>query len=124
MVAMVHGPVQVPVEATPQACQLDGGWQCASSWAKTGDDFRFTPTAKPTITPTGQQNICTTGSGVTLTAVNSGSMTSPTYQWQVYASPNTNIGGQTGTTYTANPTTPGNYYYTVQLTRRYMCQKF
>jgi hypothetical protein len=96
---------------------LAGGWNCASSWPVTGRIFVYTPTTKPTITPTGQQNICTGGS-VVLTAVNSGGMSSPTYQWQTYTWPtsNTNIGGQTSSTYTANPGSAGNYFYTVKLT--------
>ncbi len=96
---------------------LAGGWNCASSWPVTGRIFVYTPTTKPTITPTGQQNVCT-GSPLTLTAVNSGGMSSPTYQWQTYAWPpsNSNIGGQTSSTYSPSTATAGNYFYTVKLT--------
>jgi len=97
---------------------LAGGWNCNSSWPSSGKVFVYTPTTKPTITPNGQQNICQGGSGVTLTAVNSGGMSSPSYQWQTYTYPpgNTDIAAQTGSTYFTNPSSPGNYFYTVKLT--------
>ena len=97
---------------------IGGGWNCAASWPGTGNNFRYTPTAKPTINPSAQQNICTGGAGVTLTAVNSGSMSSPSYQWQSYTYPpsNTDVAGQTAITYLANAITAGNYFYTVKLT--------
>ncbi|HRG58601.1 MAG TPA: GEVED domain-containing protein, partial [Bacteroidia bacterium] len=98
-------------------CYISGGGCCTQNWPANNATYVYTPTIKPTITPTGQQNICT-GSSVLLTAVNSGGMSSPSYQWQTYAWPpsNSNIGGQTSSTYNANPGAAGNYFYTVKLT--------
>jgi hypothetical protein len=100
-----------------QGMSIAGGWNCAGSWPASGKVFVYAPTAKPTITPAGQQNVCT-GSGVSLTAVNSGGMSSPSYQWQTYTYPtsNTDIGAATSSSYTATPPSSGNYFYVVKLT--------
>lgn len=84
----------------------------------------YTPTiTTPTIT--GGPTTWCAGSGGSVVLTANTTIASPTYQWQAYNYPpaDSNIAGQTGSTFTANPQTAGIYLYVVQVTNASNCYR-
>ena len=112
-----------PVNSNTQVSDISAGTLSTASIAWQGGrhcsyiqgtvEFTYNPTiATPTITPTGQQNVCT-GVGVTFTGHSTLPASPSSWTWLNFATGLTAPGTNNASTYLANPGSAGNYFYAV-----------